>query len=410
MDTRRRRRQILLLFFAIVIPAVVLITLAVRVVRQEVELSEKKLIDERRTALDQVRRELAARLQAIKLQEVNRLLGNAESAVKRVPEPPVVFVAQIEGGRMILPWATRPKSSIRNSDYNDALRDGESFEFAANDPARAAMAYRHALAAARTKQQQCAAQLMEARASHKSGQADAAPQIYQSMLGPCDDEVDDEGMSFGLYAAERLLAGNVAVARVEKYVLERARSQEWRPPIQASLLYSMLDKLPGDVTAQERSDLSAYIREAEQITTFSNNLQSAPSRFDFPAARAFEPPWLVYGDQPWLYTMTSPSADVPPVILVVSAKNISPPGVTLLAEPTASSTPIGEGSASLHVEWAPDRFGKASGAPVLLYAASITILVLFTVLAGYLRHSATSIVKSSWPRCAPVSSPACRTN
>jgi signal transduction histidine kinase len=384
MDTRRRRRQILLLFFAIVIPAVVLITLAVRVVRQEAELSEKKLIDERRVALDQVRRELAARLQAIKLQEVNRLLGDAASGAKRVPEAPVVFVAQIEGGRMILPWTTRPKPSIRNPDYDDALRDGESLEFAANDPARAATAYRRALVAARTKQQQCAAQLMEARASHKSGQAEGAAQIYRSMLEQCGDEVDDEDMSFGLYAAERLLAGNVDVGRVEKYVLERARSPQWYPPVQASLLYSMLEKLPGNGAAQARSDLSAYIREAKQITTFSNNLQSAPSRFDFPAARAFEPPWLVYGDEPWLYTMTSPSADVPPVILVVSAKKISPPGVTLLAKPTETSTPIGEGSASLHVVWAPDRFVKASGVPVYLYAAGLTILLLLTVLAGYL--------------------------
>src|SRR5262245_41889407 len=167
METRRRRRQILLLFFAIAIPAVVLITLAVRVVGQEVELSEKKLTDERRAALDQVRRELAARLQAIKLQEVNRLLGDAESAVKRVPESPVVFVAQIEGGRMILPWAIRRVPSARNPDYDDARRDGESLEFTANDAERAVAAYRRALAAARTKQQECAAHLMEARATYK---------------------------------------------------------------------------------------------------------------------------------------------------------------------------------------------------------------------------------------------------
>jgi len=383
MDTRRRRRQILLLFFAIVIPAVVLITLAVRVVRQETELSEKKLIDERRSALDQVRRELAARLQAIKLQEVNRLLGNAEATVKRVPESPVVFVAQIEGGRMTLPWATRSKLSQRNPDYDDALRDGESLEFAANDPGRAAIAYRRALAAARTEQERCAAQLMEARVSHKSGPAGAATEMYRSMLGRCDDDVDDEGMSFGMYAAERLLADNVDVAGVEKYLLEQARAPEWRPPIQASLLHSMLEKLAGDRTAQARSDLAAYIRETEQITTFSNTLQSAP-RFDVAAARAFEPAWLVYGEEPWLYTVTSPSADVPPVILAVSAKKISPPGVTLLAQPTASSTPIGEGTASLHVEWARDRFVKTSGVPVFLYAAGLTILLLLTVLAGYL--------------------------
>src|SRR5262245_11211385 len=279
MDTQRRRRQILLLFFAIVIPAVVLITLAVRVVRQEAELSDKKVTEERRAALDQVRRELAARLQAIKLQEVNRLLGNAESVMRRVPEPPVVFVAQIDGGRMIPPWAADPKPSDRNPHFDGARQDGESLEFAANDAAGAVTVYRRALAAARTRQQECAAHLMEARATHKSGEAEAAAQIYRSMLERCDEEVDGEGMSFGLYAAERLLSANVDVPRVVKYLLERARSLQWRPPVQASLLSSILEKLPGDAAAQARSDLSAYIREAEQMTAFSNNLQGTSSRF-----------------------------------------------------------------------------------------------------------------------------------
>ena len=70
-DTRRKR-QIFLFLAAILIPTAVLITLASRLARQDAELAEKRVADQRRDALDQLRRELAARLEAIKLQELSR--------------------------------------------------------------------------------------------------------------------------------------------------------------------------------------------------------------------------------------------------------------------------------------------------------------------------------------------------
>src|SRR6185436_8380035 len=91
-----------LLLSAILIPAAVLITLSVRVVRQEAELAERRAAEERREALDQLRRELSARLQAIKLQEVNRLIGESGPALP--PDSPIVFVTPLGQDRMILPW------------------------------------------------------------------------------------------------------------------------------------------------------------------------------------------------------------------------------------------------------------------------------------------------------------------
>jgi hypothetical protein len=105
-DTRRRHRRIFLLVLAILIPAAVLITLAVRVVRQETELGERKPPKNAVMRSTSSGRELSARLQAIKLQEVNRLIG--ESGPRMPADSPIVFVIPFGEDRMVLPWEKTP--------------------------------------------------------------------------------------------------------------------------------------------------------------------------------------------------------------------------------------------------------------------------------------------------------------
>jgi hypothetical protein len=62
MLVNRHKRQILLFLVAILVPAGVLIGLAGRLVYQDRELAAKRAVDQRRAAVDQLRRELSARL------------------------------------------------------------------------------------------------------------------------------------------------------------------------------------------------------------------------------------------------------------------------------------------------------------------------------------------------------------
>ena len=115
-DPRRRARRIALLLSAILIPTAAVILLVFRVVRQENELSERRASEQRREALDQLRRELTARLQALRLEEVNRLIG--ESGRRLPPDSPIVFVAPMVQDRMVLPWedsrtAPPPTAGVR---------------------------------------------------------------------------------------------------------------------------------------------------------------------------------------------------------------------------------------------------------------------------------------------------------
>src|SRR5262249_59411093 len=107
-SSRRRKRRLLLLISAIVVPSAVVILLVFRVVRQENELSERRAAEARREALDQLRRELSARLQAVRLEEGNRLIG--ESGRRLPPESPIGFVAPKTPHQMVFPLGDTPTS------------------------------------------------------------------------------------------------------------------------------------------------------------------------------------------------------------------------------------------------------------------------------------------------------------
>src|SRR5687767_14689458 len=130
MDRVRRTRRTALLLSAILIPTAAVVLLVVRVVRQENELAERRVTAERREALDQLRRELTARLQALRLEEVNRLIGEPG---RRLPsDSPIVFVAPMLQDHMVLPWEAGRPVSPPTAAFARWQFDGESREFRQN--------------------------------------------------------------------------------------------------------------------------------------------------------------------------------------------------------------------------------------------------------------------------------------
>src|ERR1700691_4897667 len=91
MRISRHKRQVFLFLAAILVPATVLVGLASRMMVQDRELAAKHIVDQRRIEVDQVRRELVARLEAIR--------QNGQYS-----DPAVVFTATVEGDRLVLPW------------------------------------------------------------------------------------------------------------------------------------------------------------------------------------------------------------------------------------------------------------------------------------------------------------------
>jgi signal transduction histidine kinase len=367
---------------AILIPTAALILLVFRVVRQENELSVRRASEQRREALDQLHRELTARLQALRLEEVNRLIG--ESGRRLPPDSPIVFVAPMVQGRMVLPWEDRHMTPP-TPEFVRLQREGESREFRERDAAKAAASYRHALDIARSPWERCSARLWLGRSYLKAGMTVDAERTDHAALEECDDVSDADGVPFALYAAGRLLASGQHDGPAAAYVLRRAGAAQWRPPNEAFVLQSLLRRMASPPAAQRLRTLALEIRNDEQMSalvldmhrdlgTLQQASRSAPGDLS----------WMGYGDEPWLLTLVSPTSFATPVIMAVSSRRIVPAGVTLRVAPAPGTVPLGEGFVDLHVEWPAGRFAVAPAVSGVLYGSMLGVVLGAALLSGYL--------------------------
>jgi signal transduction histidine kinase len=380
----RRKRQIILLLSAILIPTAVLITFAIRLARQDAELADKRVADERRDALDQLRRELSARLEAIKLQELSRLSGESFPATAPTRDFPVLFVAALVQNRLVLPWETPPLPEKSSSQVAQYQQEGEAREFLGHDFSGAYTAYDQAHVAGRNAADQCAATLSKARVLIKGDRKPEAAALYRTMLDECGSVQDADGMVFGLYAAERLISLDLDATPARQYIINRVQSLRWLPPVQTYLMRSLLVDATDPETKRASDVLTSQIHDVEQILALANDLNRL-GRIDFPIhVSPGKSVWLAYGDEPWFVTVTSTASFAPPVAMAISSRKVSPPGVRFTAAKSDRSAPLGEGFVDLEVEWPEGRFVPVTSVPRVLYAAGIGLILGVTFLAGYL--------------------------
>jgi signal transduction histidine kinase len=101
MRRRPYTRQVLFFLATVVMPAGVLTGLAVRLIRQESALARTRADEERFDALDQVRREVASRLEAIKLEEINRRIRfQGKTAPNDAVNPAIVLVGSVRDAKI----------------------------------------------------------------------------------------------------------------------------------------------------------------------------------------------------------------------------------------------------------------------------------------------------------------------
>jgi signal transduction histidine kinase len=374
-DSRRRKRRIVLLLSAILIPTAVVILLVVRLAHQETELSERRMVEERREAVDQLRRELSARLQAIRVEQVNRLIG--ESGAQLPPGSPIVFVASLDQDRMVLPWEEKPTlPSIPTA--------GELLEFHDNNPAAAATAYKHTLDRARTPQERCEARLQLGRAYSKAGTSEEAQRSDRIMLQECDTVTDSDGVALSLYAAQRLLAGRTDAA-AENHVIRKTSGRRWHHPNEAYMLQSLLGTISTDAARESLKNLSVEVHEIEQITALAQDIPAYLGKLQHAFRSApGDLSWVGYGDEPWLVTMVSPASFAAPVIMAVSSRKVAPGSVTLHTQHAAGTMSLGDGFVDLEAEWPANRFSSPSGTPLVLYTSTLLLVLGATLLAAYL--------------------------
>ena len=386
-DSGRRKRRIFLLLSAIVIPSAVLILLVFRVVRQDTELAERRSTEAKREALDQLRRELSARLQAIRLEEVNRLIG--ESGRRLPPDSPIVFVAQLTPDRMALPWQDNQPSPSPASEFVSMQSAAEALEFQRNDADGAAVIYQRALSNASKPAEKCAALLALGRGYRKSETTREADRADHTTLRECDSVSDNDGVSYGLYAADRILTSASNDAAAKDYVIRKAGVRQSRAPSEIYMLQSLLRKFPDADVAEPLKRLSAEIKDIAQISELAENMDGHLGKLQ----RAFRTApgdlsWMGYGDEPWLITIVSPKSFAAPVVMAVSSSKVVPEGVKLHVAGNEAQTrgaiPLGDGFLDLQAEWPSGRFTSRRGIPFSVYGTVLFVVLGTVLLSGYL--------------------------
>jgi signal transduction histidine kinase len=400
-DHRRRTRRIGLLLIAILIPTTFVFLLVFRVVRQERELGQRRASEARREALEQLRRELTARLQALRLEEVNRLIG--ESGPRLPPDSPIVFVAPMAHDSMVLPWEDRGASSPPSADFLRYQGEGESLEFQRHDTAGAAAWYRRALAAARTPLERCTARLALARGYLKAGMTMQAELIDRETLAGCGDVIDGDGVPIAIYAAERLLDSGRDHALVTNYLVGAVKLRQWPSPNETAALRSLLHRIPSTVAAEPLRRLTQAIHDIEQVAALARDLQGHPDRLQrVSRAAPGDLPWMGYGDEPWLVTLVSPTSFAAPIVMAVSSRRTVPAGVTLRAGPAPAAVPLGDGFVDAYVQWPPGRFADQAATPAAVYGAVLSVVLGAVLLAGYFlvrvvhRERDTALMRSNF--------------
>jgi signal transduction histidine kinase len=366
----RHRRQILLFLIAILLPAAILTGLAARIMYQERELAAKRLTDQRHAAADQMRRELSARLEAIKLQEINRLIRSPISAQAKDPaNSSVVFTATVEGDRLVLPWAA--PAPAESAEFAKHRQDGEAQEFVKKDAAAAAAAYRLALSSARSLGEKVLARLLLARTLARAGNIGEASQLYHALLSDSSGTRDEEGVGYRFYAAERLLESKKDTDAVIRFL--RA---EGNGPNRLTLpeLYLIRSLLGADADAR----ISEQIATWEQALAMEKDIPRIRAQVDAGAS------WVPYGNEPWLVTVTPPQPPLPSLALAISSAKVAPPGIQLRAR-TAEGESLGEAFPGLRVVWSSRQFiDPPQGLPAAIWIAAFALVLGMVVFGGYL--------------------------
>ena len=383
MPVNRHRRQILLFLVAILVPAGALVGLAGRILYQDRELAAKRAMDQRRAAVEQARRELSSRLEAIKLQEINRLIRPPDSrGVRGSVNPAVLFTATVEHDHLALPWETPSAPDDPGSEFAKHRQAGETQEFIQKNYAAAAEAYRLALTSARRAQQSGEARLALARALSKAGKTEEGTRQYRLLVDGPAEARDEQGVGFRFYAAERLLAGGHDADGVRTTLRNQLGGEQRLTLPELYMVRGLLGSAADRATTERISDRIAEMQQAEALAK------------DFPRVRAQietsavadASVWVPYGPEPWLVTVASPQAPLPGLVIAVSSAKVAPPGIRLLGRSASEGDYLGESFPGLHVEWADSRFGNTArqGLPVGIWVAALALVLGVAVFGGYL--------------------------
>jgi signal transduction histidine kinase len=292
MNKGVHRRRAALALLVIGLPFLVLLGLSMVLTRQERELSRTQALEQRQRRVQSVSRRLRERLEAVRLQV----------AAGMQPAPELAFMGRREGSALVAPWEER-KNTPPSSAVRAELEAGQRAELVENRLGEARRHYDAALDRARTAEEQAQARLLLARTLLKSLRAKESLTEYERVARSSPRMLDDQGIPFALYGAERLIAlggsGAAALDAMENTLQQRHALS----PAAIYLIHGAAERVKNSPDPRLRSRAEMVIsaaalrlRSAEQILELKRQIDRiVPRSADGPADG-----WVAFGDPLWL--------------------------------------------------------------------------------------------------------------
>ncbi len=413
MKIRPHKRRIVLVLMAFLLPIIVLVGLTMRMVRQERELTQKRVADEHRTRAREVGQALLSRLEKLVRQEAAILLDEPQTIGRRgYANPEVVLIAKVKDTRLILPWEVSLEgndAALRNeNEYGRILRQAENAEFSQKNHSLAAERYGRAALVARSPIQEGYARLQRSRALMKTGKEKESLLEYEEILSLPSDVLDEYGVPLSLYAAGPLMAAGQRYRKVVERIGSQLRSEIWLPPAGIYFMKDILEEVIVDAPEQDRTALrgSAEDNLRNILARIQTMEQALSLKEDFPrlGLESFPgtnvnknaPLWVSYGQHPWLVGLSPPVPEGGSLLVAVDFRIFSS-ALTLdtkFLEDSQLVTGLSAGGVSLGPDFqglqvvfgtrAEEAYSKQWSLQRLFYFLALVVVLGMTLFGAYL--------------------------
>ena len=387
-----QRRQVILFLVAVILPSAVLAVLGIRLISQDREIQRSRLADDRRAALFD-----AGRLALTDLDDVEaRILGALETSPslssRDYAHPAVRFVARVEDGRVLLPWEENPsiveaRRALAEPDFAQGIRTGQRAEFGTGDRAYANQTYRDAIRDSQSETQRAFARMLLARSLAANGRTEFAEQAWLEVLATPGSLLDDNGVPFAFYAADRLRAWEIASEEVTRLLQSEVELRHWRSPTALYLLRDLLsaDGITPVTLEEERNELESALAVQRDYSLL------ATSRPPPHATGQFSTAWRGIGPGDWLAKVIGPAGAEPTAVVAVSGHEVlraSTVGVLEISlDALAEGTPLGVASPDFRATFLEPRetaLGQIPGVRKAFFVVALLLVLSITLFGGYL--------------------------
>jgi tetratricopeptide (TPR) repeat protein len=336
MRTRSHHKQVLLFLIAVVLPSTVLVVLTWHMIGQQQELSEKRLVDERRRMATEISQKLLVRLEEIKLHEVSATASGAKPPnIIDYTSDEIILTGLAEDEQLLLPWEVNQNNDRLSPDetaFFEKIRRAEQEEFTQKRFDQASTLYLECIEETHKPAEQAYSRLLRARVLAKSNRLEECLAEYRKVLAIGSGITDEHGIPFCLYAAGRLLEKGDSYDEVMQLIESELNAQRWLSPAESYIVRDMVNVLiesgTEDSTMQQaaenfRQEIRKHISLQEKFLALQRDFSKLTLIAQWNSTeQQIESVWIPYGEELWLVSLAPALTAGQRLAIVVQGQSI----------------------------------------------------------------------------------------